>query len=207
MLSKTELTKLQQKLTEYDRTRERLLELTRKTTRLAGWAIIQTHRGQTSKAKATLRDAEENIAQMRDLLDQNSEFKQVGYVIVAFQEFAEAKLLYNFVNRRKLLSQREVGVGWMPYLLGLLDFVGELRRMTMDQLKAGKLKDAQGTFESMEAIFEDLLMLDRTSIVPTFRRKMDVAKKLIEATRTDVIADIRKVSLEKAIRNLEKRMR
>lgn len=207
MLSKAELTKLQQKLTEYDRTRERLLELTRKTTRLAGWAIIQTHRGQTSKAKATLRDAEENIAQMRDLLDQNSEFKQVGYVIVAFQEFAEAKLLYNFVNRRKLLSQREVGVGWMPYLLGLLDFVGELRRMTMDQLKAGKLKDAQGTFESMEAIFEDLLMLDRTSIVPTFRRKMDVAKKLIEATRTDVIADIRKVSLEKAIRNLEKRMR
>ena len=207
MLSKTELTILQQKLTEYDRTRERLLELTRKTTRLAGWAIIQTHRGQTSKAKATLRDAEENIAQMRDLLDQNSEFKQVGYVIVAFQEFAEAKLLYNFVNRGKLLSQREVGVGWMPYLLGLLDFVGELRRMTMDQLKAGKLKDAQGTFESMEAIFEDLLMLDRTSIVPTFRRKMDVAKKLIEATRTDVIADIRKVSLEKAIRNLEKRMR
>lgn len=207
MLPKTELTKLQQKLTEYDRTRERLLELTRKTTRLAGWAIIQTHRGQTSKAKATLRDAEENIAQMRDLLDQNSEFKQVGYVIVAFQEFAEAKLLYNFVNRRKLLSQREVGVGWMPYLLGLLDFVGELRRMTMDQLKTGKLKDAQGTFESMEAIFEDLLMLDRTSIVPTFRRKMDVAKKLIEATRTDVIADIRKVSLEKAIRNLEKRMR
>lgn len=207
MLSKTELAKLQQKLTEYDRTRERLLELTRKTTRLAGWAIIQTHREQTSKAKATLRDAEENIAQMRDLLDQNSEFKQVGYVIVAFQEFAEAKLLYNFVNRRKLLSQREVGVGWMPYLLGLLDFVGELRRMTMDQLKAGKLKDAQGTFESMEAIFEDLLMLDRTSIVPTFRRKMDVAKKLIEATRTDVIADIRKVSLEKAIRNLEKRMR
>ena len=207
MLPKTELVKLQQKLTEYDRTRERLLELTRKTTRLAGWAIIQTHRGQTSKAKATLRDAEENIAQMRDLLDQNSEFKQVGYVIVAFQEFAEAKLLYNFMNRRKLLSQREVGVGWMPYLLGLLDFVGELRRMTMDQLKAGKLKDAQGTFESMEAIFEDLLMLDRTSIVPTFRRKMDVAKKLIEATRTDVIADIRKVSLEKAIRNLEKRMR
>jgi translin len=207
LLSKTELAKLQQKLTEYDRTRERLLELTRKTTRLAGWAIIQTHRGQTSKAKATLRDAEENIAQMRDLLDQNSEFKQVGYVIVALQEFAEAKLLYNFINRRKLLSQREVSVGWMPYLLGLLDFVGELRRMTMDQLKAGKLKDAQGTFESMEAIFEDLLMLDRTSIVPTFRRKMDVAKKLIEATRTDVIADIRKVSLEKAIRNLEKRMR
>jgi len=74
-------------------------------------------------------------------------------------------------------------------------------------LKAGKLKDAQGTFESMEAIFEDLLSLDRTSIIPTFRRKMDVAKKLVEATRVDVIADIRRESLEKSIRDLEKRMR
>jgi len=95
----------------------------------------------------------------------------------------------------------------MPYLLGILDFLGELRRMTMDQLKGGKLKEAQATFESMEALFEDLLSLDRTSIIPTFRRKMDVANKLVEATRADVIADIRRASLERAIKNLEKRIR
>jgi len=59
----------------------------------------------------------------------------------------------------------------------------------------------------MEVIFEDLLSLDRTSIIPTFRRKMDVAKKLVEATRADVIADIRRASLEKAMKNLEKRIR
>ena len=95
----------------------------------------------------------------------------------------------------------------MPYLLGLLDFVGELRRITMDQLKVGKLKEAQATFESMEGIFEDLLSLDRTAIIPTFRRKMDVAKRLVEATRGDVIADIRRDSLEKAVKSLEKRIR
>jgi len=207
LLSKTELTRLQQRLTEYDRTREKLLELTRKTARLASWAIIQIHRKQTSKAKRTLTDAEEAVAQIRRLLDERSEFNQAGYVIVAFQEFAEAKILFSFASRQELLSQREVGVDWMPYLLGVLDFIGELRRMTMDQLKAGKLKEAQRTFESMEAAFEDLFSLDRTSIIPTFRRKMDVAKKLVEATRADVIADIRRVSLEKAMRNLEKRMR
>lgn len=207
MLSKTELTRLQQRLTEHDRTREKLLELTRKTARLASWAIIQIHREQTFKAKRTLKDAEDAIAQIRRLLGERSEFNQAGYVIVAFQEFAEAKILFSFASRQELLSQREVGVGWMPYLLGLLDFIGELRRMAMDQLKAGKLKEAQRTFESMEATFEDLLSLDRTSIIPTFRRKMDVAKKLVEATRADVLADIRRVSLEKAIKNLEKRMR
>jgi len=207
LLTKTELTRLQQRLTEHDRTREKLLELTRKTTRLASWAIIQIHREQISRAKITLADAEESVAQIRDLLDEHSEFEQAGYVMVAFQEFAEAKILFGFAGGRRLLSQREVGVDWMPYLLGLLDFVGELRRMTMDQLKSGKLKEAQATFESMEAIFEDLLSLDRSSIIPTFRRKMDVAKKLVEATRGDVIADIRRFSLEKTIQSLEKRIR
>jgi translin len=144
---------------------------------------------------------------MQNLLNERSEFKQAGYVVVAFQEFSEAKILLGYSNQKKLLAQREVGVGWMPYLLGLLDFLGELRRRTMDQLKAGKLGDAQDTFESMESLFEDLLSLDRTSIVPTFRRKLDVAKKLIEATRADVIADIRRSSLERTMKNLEKRMR
>ena len=207
MLSKDELAGLQQRLTDYDKTREKLLELTRKTVRLSSWAIVQVHRGQISKAKTTLRDAEESIGQIRGLLNERSEFKQVGYVIVAFQEFSEAKILLSYASRKRLLSQREVGVDWMPYVLGLLDFIGELRRRTMDHLKAGKLKDAQGTFECMEALFEDLLSLDRTSIVPTFRRKMDVAKKLVEATRADVVADIRRSSLEKTIKNLEKRMR
>jgi len=140
-------------------------------------------------------------------LNQRVEFKQAGYVIVAFQEFSEAKILLGFANEKKLLTPSEVGVDWMPYLLGLLDFLGELRRRTMDQLKAGKLKKAQHTFESMEALFEDLLSLDRTSIVPTFRRKLDVAKKLVEATRSDVIADIRRSSLERTMKNFEKRMR
>jgi translin len=207
MLSRSELGGLQQRLIDYDKARERLLELTRKTVRLASWAIIQIHREQIPKAKTTLREAEESIAQIRDLLKERSEFKQAGYVVLAFQEFSEAKVLLSYVSRRKLASQREVDVDWMPYMLGLLDLIGELRRMTMDRLRAGKLRRAQETFESMEALFEDLLSLDRTSIVPTFRRKMDVAKKLVEATRADVVADIRRSSLENAMKSLEKRMR
>jgi len=207
LLSKTELSRIQQQLTDYDKTREKLLELTRRTTRLASWVIIQTHRRQLGKAKATLQQAEESISQIRNLLRESSDFNQVGYVVVAFQEFAEAKILFSFVNQQKLLPQREVGVDWMPYVLGLLDFIGELRRMTMDQLKDGKLKEAQQTFKSMEWIFEELLSLDRASIIPTFRRKMDVAKRLVEATRADVVVDLRRASLEKAIKGVEKRLR
>jgi len=207
LLSKTELSRLQQQITEYDKTREKLLDLTRKIVRLAGWAIIQIHRRQIAKARGTLKEAEGLIADVSGLLKERFEFRQVGYVIVAFQELAEAKILLGFVTRKKLLSQREVGVDWVPYLLGLLDFLGELRRMTMDRLKAGDLKDAERAFESMETIYEDLLSLDRTSIIPNFRRKMDTAKKLVESTRADIVGDIRRVSLENAMKNLEKRIR
>jgi translin len=147
------------------------------------------------------------VTLIKDLIGARSELKQAGYVVVALQEYTEAIALFTFVTRHKLPSQREVGVDWMPYLLGILDFLGELRRMTMDQLKAGKLKEAERTFELMEKTFEDLLSLDRTSIIPTFRRKMDVAKKLVEATRADLIGDVRRASLEKALRNFEKRLR
>jgi len=207
LLSKTELSRLQQQITEYDKTREKLLDLTRKIVRLAGWAIIQIHRRQIAKARGTLKEAEGLIADVSGLLKERFEFRQVGYVIVAFQELAEAKILLGFVTRKRLLSQREVGVDWVPYLLGLLDFLGELRRMTMDRLKVGDVKDAERAFESMETIYEDLLSLDRTSIIPNFRRKMDTARKLIESTRADVVGDIRRVSLENAMKNLEKRIR
>jgi len=207
LLSKTELSRLQQQITEYDKTREKLLDLTRKIIRLAGWAIIQIHRRQIAKARGTLKEAEGLIADVSGLLKERFEFRQVGYVIVAFQELAEAKILLGFVTKKKLLTQREVGVDWVPYLLGLLDFLGELRRMTMDRLKVGDLKEAEGAFESMETIHEDLLSLDRTSIIPNFRRKMDTARKLVESTRADVVGDIRRVSLENAMKNLEKRMR
>jgi translin len=207
LLSRSELAGLQQKLTDYDKAREKLLELTRKTIRLASWSIIQIHRQQIPKAKATLKEAEETIAQILALVHERYEFTQAGYVVVALQEFTEAKVLLGYATRKKLLSQGEVGVEWMPFLLGLLDFIGELRRRIMDQLKAGELKEAEKTFEVMETLFEDLLSLDRTSIIPTFRRKLDVAKKLVEATRADVIADIRRSSLENTMKDLEKRMR
>lgn len=207
MLSKKELSRLQQQINEYDKTRERLLDLTRKITRLAGWAIIQIHRREIVEAKATLKEAEVLMAETSSLLKTRVEFRQVGYVVVAFQELAEAKILLGFVTRKKLLSQREAAGEWIPYLLGLLDFLGELRRMTMDRLKVGDLQGAEEAFESMETIHEDLLSLDRTSIVPNFRRKMDTARKLVEATRADIVGESRRVALENAMKNLERQLR
>src|SRR5436309_15945414 len=58
----------------------------------------------------------------------------------------------------------------------------------------------------MEGIYDELQTLDHTSIVPTFRVKMDAARRIIESTRGDVVTEVRRFSLEEALNRLDKRL-
>ena len=127
-------------------------------------------------------------------------------MLVAFQEYAEARLLLHLKRTGKLASLKDVGTGSTAYLLGMLDFVGEIRRMTLDSLRRGDAEEAQKLLSTMESIYEDLMSLDRTSILPNFRHKLDASRRILEATRGDVATDLRRVSLERALRSVENKL-
>jgi predicted translin family RNA/ssDNA-binding protein len=78
--------------------------------------------------------------------------------------------------------------------------------MILDSLRNGSTDEAQLLLSKMEKVYEDLFSLDRTSILPNFRRKLDAARRILETTRGDVASDMRRVSLEKAVRSLERRL-
>lgn len=206
MLSKTDLQQIQTELSSYDQAREKLQTLTRKVTRLCGKSIIETHRGELQQAKKILTEAKQGLDEIDKLLSQHSELPQFGQVLVAFQEYAEAILLLQMKNKGQLASLHEVGTSSTAYLLGMLDFIGEMRRMILDLLRLGNADQAQILLSKMEKIYEDLFSLDRTSILPNFRRKLDVARKIVESTRGDVASDMRRVSLEKALHSLERKL-
>ncbi|HEY4656891.1 MAG TPA: hypothetical protein VIH34_00205 [Candidatus Bathyarchaeia archaeon] len=48
--------------------------------------------------------------------------------------------------------------------------------------------------------------MEHTAIVPTFRVKMDAARRIIETTRGDVVTEVRRFGLEQALGRLEKRL-
>lgn len=202
MLEKKDLQNIQVELEDYDLTREKMFESSRAATRLSGWAIVQLHRNEVKEAEETLEKAKGTLTSLRRLLDARSELNSAPTVVVAFQEYAEAKLLHGIVTKRRLLSQKQVGVEILPYLLGLLDFTGELRRMVLNNLRKGEAKEAEKNFALMEDVYEDLYSLDHTAIIPTFRHKMDIARKLIESTRGDVVTEIRRLSLENTVKDL-----
>ena len=206
MLAKSDKEKIQNQLLSYDKARERLQVLTRNATRLCGWAMVQIHRGDLTQGGKTLSEAKEALGEIEKLLSAHVELPQFGQVLVAFQEYAEGRLLLQMKKNGKLATLNEIGTSSTAYLLGMLDFIGEMRRMILDCLRNGKADDAQQLLSKMEKIYEDLFSLDRTSILPNFRRKLDAARRILETTRGDVASDMRRVSLEKAVRSLERRL-
>ena len=206
MLSKKDMEKIQNQLLSYDKARERLQVLSRNATRLCGWSMVQIHRGNLNQANKTLSEAKQALDEIEKLLSAHVELPQFGQVLVAFQEYAEGRLLLQMKKNGKLASLHEIGTSSTAYLLGMLDFIGEMRRMILDCLRNGKTEDAQHLLLKMEKVYEDLFSLDRTSILPNFRRKLDAARRILETTRGDVASDMRRVSLEKAVRSLERRL-
>jgi translin len=168
--------------------------------------MVQIHRGKLSQASKTLSEAKQALDEIEKLLSAHVELPQFGQVLVAFQEYAEGKLLLQMKKNGKLASLNEIGTSSTAYLLGMLDFIGEMRRMILDSLRNGSTDEAQLLLSKMEKVYEDLFSLDRTSILPNFRRKLDAARRILETTRGDVASDMRRVSLEKAVRSLERRL-
>jgi predicted translin family RNA/ssDNA-binding protein len=203
LLDKKDLERIQADLEDYDIAREKVFEASRSATRLSGWAIVQVHRQETKAVEITLKRAKTILTGLDKLLDKHSELSSAPSLIVAFQEYTEARLLHAIVSNGKLLSQKQVGVDVLPYLLGLLDFTGELRRMALNHLRKGEARKAEKTLALMEAVYEDLYSLDHTAIIPTFRHKMDITRKLIESTRGDVVTETRRLSLENTIKDLK----
>ena len=206
LLRRVDIKVIQKNLAELDAARDGVFEVSRMAIRSAGRAIVELHRGDFAKASEQIASAEAALRDLEKTVRKREELKYMGNVGVAYQEYAEAKLLYCMMKEERILSIDEVGVETESYLLGLLDFIGELRRMCLNHLRAGQVSKAECSLEAMEGIYEDLYSIDHTAIIPNFRHKMDIARKIIETTRGDVVTDVRRLSLENALRDFEKKI-
>src|SRR5689334_19537719 len=194
MLSKKDLTAIQRDLTQFDRSRERVLDLSRAATRMASSSILNIHRGDLKAASATLEQAEKTLQEIEKSSVDAPELRSSNGVIVAFQEYVEAITLRKIAQGEGIVSISESKADHRSYVLGLLDAVGEFRRMALNSLRKGDVGKAEKLLDAMEGIYDDLQTLEHTSIVPTFRVKMDAARRIIETTRGDVVTEIGRAS-------------
>ncbi len=177
---------VEKKLSAREGKLDTVLSTSRKVVRACSNTIKALHAHELKAAKKSLKDAEAMLKKIRPYQDEFP--SQINHTL---QEYCEARVVMSAVEKSKIPSYTDLKLGEIPYLLGLLDSVGELKREMYESMRAGKKKDAERYFEMMEGVYDELLTLRfSNAVLPEFRRKQDVARIQIEQARGELLRSL-----------------
>jgi translin len=175
---------IETELDEKDHIREVALKSSRAVVRLAGSILKGMHREEDQKA--ALADLRDEVSRLNSLVAEHPDLANAGYVEAALQEYAEVAIVLSLLEVDDVPSPQEIGIRSVPFLLGLGDTVGELRRFCLDALKRGDIKRANHFLDRMEDLSHALMRFDYPDAIVAVRKKQDVARSLLEKTRGEV---------------------
>ena len=182
--------------------REKLIKGTRDVVMLCSKSIVAMHHSQLEDAKSKMDQAKSMLEEFRNYAG-NDLYR---YIAVAEQELVEAYALKSVMDDKPMPTMRELDVTGESYLTGLLDCVGEIKRLVYDRMRLGEGKDAEKLFATMEEIYNAIYPFAvYDNIVSGLRKKLDVARKLIEDIRATVTEESRRKALIEAVDAFEKR--
>nr|MDO8080804.1 hypothetical protein [Candidatus Freyarchaeota archaeon] len=187
---------------QYD-LRELTLTLSRDIIRLSGQAIKLIHRLDFDNAAKKIEEARNKLDEINGKLVKYPEFREKGFISSAFQEYTEARLLLSLLKDDKFISSEDLGVPCVPYLLGLGDLVGELRRHVLDSIRREEIEKAEKLLDIMEEVYIQLVALDYPdALISGLRHKCDIARSLVEKTRGDITLSLQNRQLMKKVQGL-----
>ena len=185
--------------------RDTAVNTSRQIVRSSANAIRALHRGE---------DATALLAEARQLLDQvvaeTRPYPTVywaGYTQDAMKEYAEAAITRALLSRDEVPSAESIGVEDTAWLNGLAEAASELRRDTLDALRADDTDQAEYLLSTMDQIYGVLVTIDfPDSITGGLRRTTDQFRGVLERTRGDVTMSVRQARLERALREAESKL-
>jgi len=180
-----------------DAVREKVLPLCRETIRCCSRAIRAIHRQEFDSAEDKLGKARQLIGEAQNSIATCSELKNSGFLWNAQKEFAEGSITLALITQKNLPSPDELGIDYAPYLNGLGEAVGELRRYILDSLRKGDLSRGEELLQAMDNIYDVLVTMDfPDAITGGLRHTTDMVRGVLERTRSDLTLAIQQKSLE-----------
>jgi translin len=184
--------------------RDRALEQSRTLIRFCSLAIRAVHRQERGPAEENLRQARGQAAEMRKGLAEYPDLYFAGYTQDALKEFAEASITLALICDLPLPAPEDLDVDVAPYLNGLGEAAGELRRWALDLLRRGKTVEAERVLGMMDDIYSLLVTLDYPdALTGGLRRTTDMVRGVLERTRGDLTLSLRMEAAERAAAALE----
>jgi translin len=175
--------KMAGELKKKEASQDALLRLTRELVRECSVGIKLVHSKDMQAAEVQKKKAHELLLKIKKLE------KGFEYLVdQSYQEYVELVLLVSIVKREEHPTHESLKLPFGPFMTGLLDCVGELRRQMLEELRAGNKNDAEYYFEVMSRMYEATLPLRfSNSILPNFRKKQDVARMQVESARSELL--------------------
>jgi len=167
--------------------REVALRESRSLVQLCSKCIRNVHRHQFEEAAALLDEAKTTAARARAGLQSYPELLYAGYVQDSEKELVEAAALLSMVHGASYLGPAELKVSLASFLNGMGEAASEVRRYLLDEMRKGRLDEAEALLSRMEAIYDDLITIDYPdSLTGGLRRTCDALRAVLERTRSDL---------------------
>lgn len=154
-------------------------------------AIRALHRREWGLADAKIAEADAARDAILVALESQPAMLHAGFVADAVKELAEAHLTRALFHGRPLPGPDELRIDVVPWLHGLGEAVGEVRRRLLDLLREGSVDEAEALLEAMDEIVDELAAIDYPDgMTNGLRRTTDVARSLTERSRADLTATV-----------------
>ncbi len=144
----------------------------------------------------SIHDGESDINEMKNIselvrnlvleIKEEPSLLYTGPASDALGEYAEAMILNKILVDGSVPSYEDLGIDERSWALGLADIVGELRRIVLKNLMNGDVEKAVDVYELMEDVTDGILMFDVPDAIVPMRRKQDIARGVMERTRSDI---------------------
>ena len=135
-------------------------------------AIFAIHRQDIKTAEERLLESEKIIKQMEKKFGQNRILAE-GALMASLEEYAEAKLFFNFIQSNKIGKIKEVNIPLESYIGGICDLSGELIRYATNQSIEKNFSEISRVKKIINDILNELIDFDITGYL---RTKYDQAR-------------------------------
>jgi translin len=190
--------------------REAGLQRCRTLIQTAAKCIRHVHRHQFAEADVLLLDAKRIAKEAQEALRPYPVLYHAGFLHDAEKEMVEAAAVLAIVRGEPYPTPEELEVGTMAYLNGMGEAASETRRFALDEMRKGKLDEAERILGLMEGIYDELITFDYPdAMTGGLRRTCDALRPVIERTRSDLTASVTQHALVSELKqtreSLEKR--
>jgi translin len=195
---------LHDQLKSIEERREKLITGTRKVVILCGKSIVDLHRNE-------IKEGEKKIEEARLLLNEFRPYAKTDlqkYMMDAEQEFVEASMLKSICEGSPLPLRVDLNVSGPSYITGILDTIGEIKRLVYDRMRTSQTTDVIRLFGLMQELYNAVYVLGAyDNLIPGLRRKLDISKMITEDVRAAVTEDSRRQLMINALAILEKKLK